>query len=101
MKGSEIVRMFFLEALALAVIGAAGGVLLGLGIAIPLSLLGIDMSSATQGLSFEISNVVFARPRALTTVLIFVYAVAISCLAALLPARRAAKIQPVEALRAI
>ena len=101
MKGSEIVRMFFLEALALSVIGAAAGVLLGLGIAVPLSLLGIDMSSATQGVSFEISNVVFARPRALTTVLIFVYAVAISCLAALLPARRAAKIQPVEALRAI
>ena len=62
---------------------------------------GIDMSSATQGMSFEVSGVIFARPRVLTTVLIFVYAVAISCLAALLPARKAARIQPVEALRAI
>jgi putative ABC transport system permease protein len=101
MKGGEIVRMFFLESLALAVIGAAAGVLLGLAIAIPLQLVGVNMSSATQGLSFEISGVVFARPRALTTVLIFLYAVSISCLAALLPARRAARIQPVEALRAI
>ncbi|MCX7029808.1 MAG: ABC transporter permease [Spirochaetes bacterium] len=101
MKGGEIVRMFLLEALALAVIGALGGVLLGLAIALPLSLLGIDMGSLVQGMSFEISNVVFAKPKPLDTLLIFVYAVAISCVAAYLPARRAARIQPVEALRAI
>jgi len=101
MKGGEIVRMFLLEALALAAIGAAAGVVLGLVIAVPLSYLGIDMGAVTQSMSFEISNVVFARPKPLGTALIFVYAVAISCAAAYLPARRAAKIQPVEALRAI
>jgi putative ABC transport system permease protein len=101
MKGGEIVRMFLLEALALAVMGALSGVLLGLAIAVPLSYLGIDMGALTQGLSFEVSNVVFAQPKPLGTLLIFVYAVAISCAAAYLPARRAARIQPVEALRAI
>jgi putative ABC transport system permease protein len=102
MKGGEIVRMFLLEALYLAAIGATAGVLLGLLIAVPLSYIGIDLSALTQqGLSFELSNIVFAQPKPLGTVLIFVYAVAISCAAAYLPARRAAKIQPVEALRAI
>ena len=101
MKGGEIVRMFLLEALALAAIGAAAGVALGLAIAVPLSYLGIDMGALTQGMSFEISNGVFARPKPLGTALIFVYAVAISCAAAYLPARRAARIRPVEALRAI
>jgi putative ABC transport system permease protein len=101
MKGGEIVRMFLLEALALAAIGALAGVVLGLAIAVPLSYLGIDMGTLAQGMSFEISNVVFARPKPLGTALIFVYAVAISCAAAYLPARRAARIQPVEALRAI
>ncbi len=101
MKGGEIVRMFLLEALALAVIGALAGVLLGLAIAVPLSYFGIDMGTLAQGMSFEISNVVFAQPKPLGTALIFFYAVAISCAAAYLPARRAARIQPVEALRAI
>jgi putative ABC transport system permease protein len=102
MKGGEIVRMFLLEALALAVIGAAAGVALGLAIAVPLSYIGIDISALTQqGLSFEISSMVFAQPKPLGTALIFVYAVAISCAAAYLPARRAARIRPVEALRAI
>jgi len=101
MKGGEIVRMFLLEAFALAAIGALAGVILGLAIAVPLSLFGINMGALVQGMSFEVSNVVFARPKPLGTALIFVYAVAISCAAAYLPARRAARIQPVEALRAI
>jgi putative ABC transport system permease protein len=101
MKGGEIVRMFLLEALALAVLGALAGVLLGLAIAVPLALVGIDMKSLVQGMSFEVSNIVFAKPKLLDTLLIFVYAVAISCAAAYLPAHRAARIQPVEALRAI
>jgi len=101
MKGGEIVRMFLLEAFALAAIGALAGVILGLAIAVPLSLFGINMGALVQGMSFEVSNVVFARPKPLGTALIFVYAVAISCAAAYLPARRAARIRPVEALRAI
>jgi len=101
MKGGEIVRMFLLEAFALAAIGALAGVILGLAIAVPLSLFGINMGALVQGMSFEVSNVIFARPKPLGTALIFVYAVAISCAAAYLPARRAARIRPVEALRAI
>jgi putative ABC transport system permease protein len=99
MKGGEIVRMFLLEAFALAAIGSLAGVVLGLAIAVPLSLFGINMGALVQGMSFEVSNIVFARPKPLGTALIFVYAVAISCAAAYLPARRAARIQPVEALR--
>jgi putative ABC transport system permease protein len=101
MKPGEIVRMFFLEAVYLATLGAVAGVVLGLAIAVPLGLVGLDISSVTQGMSFDVSNVIHPLPRVDSTLLITVYSIAISSLAALLPARRAAKIQPVEALRAI
>ena len=101
MKPGEIVRMFFLEAVYLAVLGAVAGLVLGLAIAIPFSITGVDLSTLTQGMSFEISSRLYFAPSPLSTALIVVYAVVISSLAALIPARRAARIPPVEALRSI
>ncbi len=101
MTRGEIVRLFFLEALYLGVIGSGIGVVMGIGITVPLTFTGIDLSSALQGVSFEISNRIYPSVNPLLTALAFVYSVAIAGLTSLIPSGRAARIEPVEALRSI
>jgi putative ABC transport system permease protein len=99
MKGSEIVRLFFLEALIIAAIGSTAGIILGLGFVLPIQQVGMDLSSAIEGMDINIPNVLYTQFELGTTILIWLYAIAITSLTALLPSRRAAKILPVEALR--
>jgi putative ABC transport system permease protein len=101
MKPGEIVRLFFLEAFFISAIAAFVGVLLGTGITLALSRSGVDLSQAMQGVSFEVNPVIRPRPALRSTVFVFCYSVAVASLASFLPSRRAAKIQPVEALRSL
>ncbi len=99
MQGGQIVRLFFLEALALGTIGSLAGVLAGAGITLPLSVTGLDLRAAMEGVDLEISGVLRPALSVKSTLLVFVYAAAVAGLASLLPAARAARITPVEALR--
>jgi putative ABC transport system permease protein len=101
MTPGEIVRLFFLEAFFIAVMAAAVGSLAGIGITIPLSRTGVDLSGPMEGMSFEISAVLYPQLSLRSTVLVFLFSVAIGSLASFIPSRRAARIEPVEALRAI
>jgi putative ABC transport system permease protein len=101
MKPGEIVRLFFLEAFFISAIAAFVGVLLGTGLTLALSRTGVDLSQAMQGVSFEVNPVIRPRPALRSTVFVFCYSVAVASLASFLPSRRAAKIQPVEALRSL
>jgi putative ABC transport system permease protein len=101
MTPAQIVSLFFLEALAIAVLSALAGVGLALAITVPLSRTGIDMTGPMQGMSFELSPVIYPKIDLRSTVLVFFYSVAVSSLVSFLPSRRAARIEPVEALRSI
>ena len=101
MTPREIVRLFFLEAFYIGVIAAFIGVMLGIGITIPLSKVGIDLTQSMQGVDMEINPVVYPQLNIRSTVFIFFYSTIIASLASFIPSRRAAKIQPVEALRAV
>jgi len=99
MEGGSIVRLFFLEAFFMSLIGSGAGIALGAALTAVLSSTGIDFSSGMQGVDFDISNIIYPRLGLKSTVFVFFYSLAVASLSSLIPTRRAAKIEPVEALR--
>ncbi|MCW8965820.1 MAG: FtsX-like permease family protein [Candidatus Pacearchaeota archaeon] len=101
MKSGQIVWLFFLESFFIGVIASFIGVVIGSGITIPLGIFGLDWTEAMGEIDMAISG--FLRPQwdLGRTLIVFVYSTAIASFASFIPSRRAAKIQPVEALRAV
>jgi len=99
MTGGEIQKLFFLEAFFIGLMGALVGVILGIGLTIPLSITGIDLSASMEGIDFDISNIIYPKLSFRSTVFVYIYSVVISSLATIIPTRKAAHIEPVEALR--
>ena len=99
MTGGEIQKLFFLEAFYIGLMGAFVGVILGIGMTIPLSIYGIDLSASMEGIDFDISNIIYPKLGFRSTVFVYIYSVVISSLATIIPTRKAAHIEPVEALR--
>jgi len=77
------------------------GVAAGIGITIPVSKIGLSFGDAMEGIDWEISPVFYPVLNLRSTVFVFIYSTVIASAASFIPSRRAAKIKPVEALRAI
>jgi len=101
MTPQQIVRLFFLEAFFIGLIASLAGVGLGAGLTLVFTRVGLDLSGALQGMDFEISPVLYPILSVRSAGLVFVYSVLVAGLASFIPSRRAAKITPVEALRAL
>ena len=99
MTGGQISRLFFLESLFIGIAAALAGVALGSAIVLPLSQAGIDYSAAMEGVELNMSDVLYPRLDARSTVVVFCYAIAVTAAASYWPARKAARLHPVEALR--
>jgi putative ABC transport system permease protein len=99
MTGHEIMLLFFLEAFFIGVVASFLGILLGVGVTAPLAANGLDFGDAMKNIDMGISPVVYPMLNLRSTVFVFLYSVGVASLASFIPTRRAAKIQPVDALR--
>lgn len=100
MNGRRLVLLFLLEAFFLSSIGALAGVSLGTIIAWPLSVVGINLGPAMEGVSFEMSAIIRPEVTLMSTVVVLLGTIVIASLASLAVARRVSRIDPVEALAA-
>ncbi len=99
MDGSMIRLLFFLESLIIGLFGSLVGAILGIGIVVPLSYTGIDVSSQLGGVDMGISNFIYPQLDFTSTGLALVYAIFVVALVGYLSCRRASKLDPVQALR--
>ncbi len=98
MTGRQIIQLFFLEALFIAIAAAFAGVVVGSAITLVLQQVGIDLGSALDGVELEIGSTIYPKWNLLTTGFVFAYSVVVTGLASYFPSRKVARIEPVEAL---
>ena len=103
LKSREILYLFTIEGAIIGIIGSAIGAVLGGILTRVTSVTGIDYSAAMEGMSidlmfepifyplFSLENIIFC----------FILGVLVVTIACIIPARKAARIEPTEALRQI
>jgi putative ABC transport system permease protein len=102
MRGREIVRLFFAEAVILSVIGSFFGVLVGGSFAFWLSRVGIDFAKLSGGgVDLQVSEIVHTAFGPGLLIFSFIFGVVVASVCAWFPATRAARIEPVEAMRGV
>jgi putative ABC transport system permease protein len=101
LKAREVVVLFVVEALTIALVGGAAGAVLGSVGALYLQEVGVNLGSAVDkvGTALPVSSVVYARLTPDTLVGAVLLGLVMAVLGGALPAFRAARISPVEAMR--
>jgi ABC-type lipoprotein release transport system permease subunit len=100
MTARDILRLFTLEGLALGLVGSFLGV--GFGALLNLFLIthGLDLSAYSQGFgNIPVAGILHGEWDPVTMVLGFLFGIILAVVAARIPARRAARLEPTHALR--
>ncbi|MGM0500456.1 MAG: ABC transporter permease [Bacillota bacterium] len=101
LNSREIMQLFILEGSAMALIGSFVGALGGGLINYYLSGVGFDYSAAFQDIDVLMNPIIYPTSKIEHMLFGFVIGVVVTTLTAIIPARRAAKLEPTEALREI
>lgn len=99
MPRGEVLRLFLVEGSLLGLLGSAAGVALGLVLCAVFAVVGMDFTSAMAGFSWPMDNVIYTTVPLLDAVGLFALGVAVAAAVAYLPSRRAATMDPIEAIR--
>ena len=104
LKGREILVLFTMEGVMIGVLGSAIGTVLGGILTKVFSIVGIDYSAAFEGVSstdFLMSPIYYTVFNLENLIFCFTLGVVIVTIACIIPARKAANLEPTEALRKI
>jgi len=99
MSGAQLIKLFFLEAMFLSIIGSLAGVLIGIGITWPFTITGINFGEAMEGIDFDMSSILTPVINFKSTVFVFVYSVAVASISSFFPSIKVSRVDPVKALR--
>jgi putative ABC transport system permease protein len=101
MPRGEVLQLFLVEGSLLGLLGSAAGVALGLVLCAVFAVVGMDFSSAMAGFSWPMDNVIYTTVPLLDAIGLFALGVAVAAAVAYLPSRRAATMDPIEAIRSV
>ncbi|MBN1897823.1 MAG: ABC transporter permease [Spirochaetes bacterium] len=103
MRGASIVKLFFYEAVIISIIGSFFGIVAGGALSYLMSQSGINIAKLTGGSlsDIAISNMIYPYFGLDLLLFAFVFGVVVASLCAFIPASKAARIQPVEAMKGV
>lgn len=97
----ETLQLFLAEGALMGIVGSGVGAFLGFILCWIFSVYGIDFSAAMGSLTFPIDPVFYAVVNPFGIVAMFVIGLVVSMVVSYLPSRRAALLDPVEAIKAV
>jgi len=102
MTGGQIVLLFVIEAVIVSAIGSFMGIVVGGGLDFYFHKVGINLQALSGGsVDMQVTDIIYPRFDLYLLVWSFSFGVVVASITAYFPSRRAAKIEPVEALRSI
>jgi len=99
MKGKQILLLLLFEALMIGIIGGIVGVFVGSGFGYLLEVKGITIGKAVEGYPIPIRQVIYGNLTWFPVIKSFLLGLFASVLGAFLPALKASRMEPAEALR--
>ena len=101
LKKKEILFLFVSEGAVIGIIGSFIGALMGLSVCFIFSIYGIDFSSAMGEMNFPADPVYYFKVNPASILLMFLLGVAVAVFVSILPSRKAANMNVVDAIKSV
>jgi len=101
MRRTTILRLFLAEGTLIGVLGSAAGALVGAGINLYFKINGLNLGNAMMATGIPAENVDHFAVRPLAILGMFALGVLAAAVVAYLPSRRAARLNPIDAIRSV